>query len=351
MAMPISDLVFISILLQMLLYDETFLNPTSRMLLNKMIGMYTCLFLEALYLLIFRRKRSKVIVVMTILNIIMWSVVTTNVGLNMGINTVRFLRQNGIENVTVFDEYATPEIYLQLALEGINIVIGDGVVIWRAWLLWNQRRWILVVSSFLLLGTGVTIANVAYALSISPITLDNLFDDPKLSTWGIAAMALTTMTNLFATSLIVYRGWTHHRLLRSLTGESVISHFCKQNGILTLLIESGVFYCCTWIATIILFVATNNGITLMLDVLSQLTAIYPTLIIILVSLRSTLDIAIQSVEQTCRQPSTSPRPLSLHTSPLSVAVETAVYVSSENIESFPVDSLKSQDVKDSTTLC
>ncbi|KAK0235618.1 hypothetical protein EDD85DRAFT_791084 [Armillaria nabsnona] len=323
MAMPISDLVFISMLLQMLLY-----------------GMYTCLFLEASYLLIFRRKKSKVIIIMIVLNTIMWSVATTNIAMTMNKDAVRFLRQNGIENITVFDDYATPEIYLQLGL----------AVIWRAWLLWNQKRWILVVSSFLLLGTGVTVANMTYALSASPITPDNLFDDPKLSTWGIATMMLTTMTNLFATSLIAYRTWSHHRLLRSLTGKSGIVQLCKQNGILALLIESGVFYCCTWhfndmtqqqLATIIIFATTNNGINLMLDVLFQLTAIYPTLIIILVSMRSTLDVAIQTFEQTCGRLSImSPRPLPMHTSvtsPSSIEVETVACISSDNIESFPVN--------------
>ncbi|KAK0470064.1 uncharacterized protein EV420DRAFT_87920 [Desarmillaria tabescens] len=297
MAVPIADRVFISILLRMFLY-----------------GMYTCLFLEVSYLLIFRRKKPKVVIIMIILNTIMWSVVTTNVALNMNINGVRFLRQNGTGNTAVFDNYATPKLYLQLALEGINIIIGDGVVIWRAWLLWNQKRWILVVSSFLLLSTGVTIANGTYALSISPITLNNLFDDPRLSAWGIAAMMLTTITNLFATSLIVYRAWIHHRLLRSVSGESVVSQFCKQNGVLAHLIESRVFYCGTWFVTIIIFVATNNRIRLMLDVLSQLTAIYPTLIIVLVSLKSTLDVATETFEQTCWQPESVPssRPPSVH---------------------------------------
>ncbi len=58
---------------------------------------------------------------MIVLNTIMWSVATTNVAITMNKDAVRFLRQNGIENITVFDEYATPEIYLKLALEGINV--------------------------------------------------------------------------------------------------------------------------------------------------------------------------------------------------------------------------------------
>lgn len=333
-----SDLCFISILLQMFLY-----------------GIYACLFLEASYLLIFRKKKSRVIIIMIVLNTIMWSVATTNVVMNMYKNTTRFLRQNGFENIAIFDEYATLEIYLQLVLEGINIIIGDSVVIWRAWHLWNQRRWILAVSSFLLLGTGVTVANLTYALSASPITLDNLFDDPKLSAWGIATMMLTTMTNLFATFLIAYRTWSHHQLLRSLTGQSGIVRLCKQNGIFPLLIESGVFYCCTWLATIIIFITTSNGINLMLDIISQLTAIYPTLIIILVSMRSTLDVAIQSFEQTRLQLSTGmrpPRPLLMHTSRSSIEVHTAVYMSNDNIGTFPDNSLNSGDTKlESTVVC
>ncbi len=58
-------------------------------------------------------------------------------------------------------------------------------------------------------------------------------------------------------------------------------------------------------------------------------------------MRSTLDIAIQTFEQTRWRPLTmSPRPLPMHTSvtsPLRIEVETAAYISSDNIESFPIN--------------
>ncbi|PBK79821.1 hypothetical protein ARMGADRAFT_1092784 [Armillaria gallica] len=46
------------------------------------------------------------------------------------------------------------------------------------------------------------------------------------------------------------------------------------------------------------FLLSSNGIYIMLGMLTQLTAIYPTLIITLVCVRVTLDVAIETFEQT-----------------------------------------------------
>ncbi len=104
----------------------------------------------------------------------------------------------------------------------------------------------------------------AYTMAPPGITV---FDNPTLSTWAIAFISSTLTTNLWATSLVAYRTWyvscllkffseftsvsrSHNKFIRSITGETLMTRFRRQNGILAILIESGVFYACTWVCVL-----------------------------------------------------------------------------------------------------
>ncbi|KAK0479576.1 hypothetical protein IW261DRAFT_146816 [Armillaria novae-zelandiae] len=247
-------------------------------------GMYTALWLVSMYLLLFKRKRTTVIIVMTVLNIVMWIVATSHMAISFEQNYHAFLFRHAADDPTVWEDNASPNIYSQISLEAVNIIIGDGIVIWRAWILWGRKWWVIFTSGTLLTGTLAAAVGIIRAYTMAPPGI-TVFDNPTLSTWAIAFISSTLTTNLWATSLVAYRTWSHN----------------KQNGILAILIESGVFYACTWFVAIITFACGTNGIYPVIDILSQLTAIYPTLIITLVCLRSTLDVAIETFQQTTHE--------------------------------------------------
>ncbi|SJK99802.1 uncharacterized protein ARMOST_03113 [Armillaria ostoyae] len=330
MALSISDAVFVAVVVEVLLY-----------------GMYTCLFLGSSYLLIFKREKAKVVIVMIVLNTIMWFMSTTHVTIT--IVKIHWVYQRGTErdgNTVILEgNNIPPGLYSLLALECVNFFIGDGIMLWRAWILCNRSRWILWMSSIL----GVTaFATTASALlprlwGKEPLTSaasDGLF----AGVHATIAMILTLSINVWATSLVAYRTWTHHRLIRSLTGASFASQFFKQHGILSLMIESGVFYCCTWFATVIVAVTASNGIYIVFCMLAQLTAIYPTLIIALVCLKSTLDVTMQSSQQMSRSqpfitgPESPNCPISMLAPRLKVEIETTTSSSYDNIASILINS-------------
>ncbi|KAK0185243.1 hypothetical protein F5146DRAFT_200163 [Armillaria mellea] len=259
-------------------------------------GVYTALWLVSMYLLLFKRKRTTVIIVMTVLNIIMWVVATSHMAISFEQNFHAFLFRHAADDPTVWEDNASPNIYSQISLEAVNIIIGDGIVIWRAWILWGRKWWVIFTSGTLLTGTLAAAVGIIRAYTMAPPGI-TVFDNPTLSTWAIAFISSTLTTNLWATSLVAYRTWSHNKFIRSITGETVMTRFRRQNGILAILIESGVFYSCTWFVAIVTFACGTNGIYPVIDILSQLTAIYPTLIITLVCLRSTLDVAIETFQQ------------------------------------------------------
>ncbi|KAK0470048.1 uncharacterized protein EV420DRAFT_86304 [Desarmillaria tabescens] len=330
MALSISDALFIAVIVEVLLY-----------------GMYTCLFLGSSYIMIFKREKTKVTIVMMVLNTIMWSVSTTHVTIT--IIKLHWVYLRGPEHGdSIILAINTPSgLFSLLALECVNFVIGDGIVLWRAWILCNRGRWILWVSSILGIATFTT-TTTALLHTPGSIRLPST-DSPFTGARSTTAMILTLSINLWATSLIACRTWTHYRMIRSLTGSSFISQFCKQHGILSLIIESGVFYCCTWFATVFVAVLKSNGIYIMFCMLAQLTAIYPTLIIALVSLKSTLDVAMQGSRQMYRSQQfitsleSSNRPLSMHVPQLNVDIETTSSGSCDNIASIMINSLPKED--------
>ncbi|KAK0470083.1 uncharacterized protein EV420DRAFT_1634512 [Desarmillaria tabescens] len=280
MAITLPEAYFVSLALEMLFY-----------------GMYTCLFAGSLYLMVFKRKKTKVIIVMIILNTIMWALATSHMAVSFQQNFHAFLREHGADRSEVFEDNASPSIYSQLSLESINFVIGDGVVIWRVWVLWNRKRWILVISATLLLTTFVGAIGVVRSFATAPQGV-SVFDNRSLTAWGLAFIASTLTTNIWATTLIAYRTWSHNRLIRSITGEAFMVRLGRQNGILAILIESGILYSCSWFVAIVIIICGNNGVYVVIDMLSQLTAIYPTLIMTLVCLKSTLDVAMETFRQT-----------------------------------------------------
>ncbi|KAK0185251.1 hypothetical protein F5146DRAFT_1144457 [Armillaria mellea] len=239
-------------------------------------GMYTALWLVSMYLLLFKRKKTKVI---------------------RRHDRVE-LHNHAADNPAAFEDNSAPNIYLQILLESVNIVIGDGIVIWRAWILWNRKWWVIFTTATLLTGTITAATGLIRVYTMAPPAI-TLFENPSLSAWATAFIGSTLITNIWATSLVAYRTWSHNKYIRTITGETFMTRIRRQNGILAILIESGIFYCCTWLSC--LSVCGNNLIYIVIDVLSQLTAIYPTLIITLVCLQSTLDVAIKTFQQTTQE--------------------------------------------------
>ncbi|KAK0184834.1 hypothetical protein F5146DRAFT_1073870 [Armillaria mellea] len=208
------------------------------------IGLGCEVSLHGMPLVLFKKKKSRVITVMTLMNFLMYTVGTAHMIINFRQNFAAFLWHNGANDESVFHNTSSATQWSQLLLEVVNIALGDSIVIWRAWILWNRRRWIILSSVLLLLGTVGSGSGLVYAVATAPVGV--VFTDPSLQAWAIAFILSTLSTNGWATILVAYRTWLHFKLVRHLTGVSILGSFRKQNTI------------------------------------SQLTAIYPTLIITLV---------------------------------------------------------------------
>ncbi|KAI0744306.1 hypothetical protein C8Q80DRAFT_890132 [Daedaleopsis nitida] len=214
--------------------------------------------------------------------------------------------------------YRLPQKCVGTASLTVNVVLGDAMVWWRAWVLWRSSRTVRAICVLLISATFATGVIVTTHACSNLNTLDTsvlFYADGGVSTrgtgtvgsfftadsWGLATSALSLGTNIVATSLIAYKAWHHRR--------SVACHLrmgsarTQVEKALTLFVESGMLYCILWVFIVVYqslagsdsedpgygVRGTEERFTYGFDYVLEgclipLIGIYPTLIIILVAL-------------------------------------------------------------------
>ncbi|THU79399.1 hypothetical protein K435DRAFT_973176 [Dendrothele bispora CBS 962.96] len=168
----------------------------------------------------------------------------------------------------------------------LNFLISDGIVVWRAWVLFPRNR---KMKAILILCMIISIAGTYLETAFITSRAVGL-KDFKLKQRKIYLMPICVLlTNVTATSLIGYKAWYHHMAIKrnlDTTDCSVV----KIRKILVFLTESGLVYCVLWViyAAIVIFTEDDNNILYELysSAMPDISAIYPILIILVVRLEN-----------------------------------------------------------------
>ncbi|THU85888.1 hypothetical protein K435DRAFT_805542 [Dendrothele bispora CBS 962.96] len=171
-------------------------------------------------------------------------------------------------------------------VERLNYVVGDIVVVWRAWVLFPQRLPVKVTLSICLLGSFVG-ASLDIGLLVKGVLENPSYTGNK--TEGIILAVPLIFTNFTATALIGFKAWHHFKSIQRNLGSTKGSP-SKVLKILLLLIESGLLYLAFWVISVIGYLVlglTQDGrttaIQAYLKIMPELVAIYPILIILAVA--------------------------------------------------------------------
>ncbi|KAI0744840.1 hypothetical protein C8Q76DRAFT_701398 [Earliella scabrosa] len=136
----------------------------------------------------------------------------------------------------------------------VNIILGDAIVWWRAWVVWKGDRAVRVVCAVCLLATAAV--SICAAIQLCNATAGQTMDLEDITTFlvapllesnlsGVAATALSLANNVIATSLVGHVAWRHRALIREHL--KFRSRPSQVERALSLLVESGVGYCIVWI--------------------------------------------------------------------------------------------------------
>ncbi|KAI0064802.1 hypothetical protein BV25DRAFT_190053 [Artomyces pyxidatus] len=236
----------------------------------------------------------------------------------------------------------------------LNFILGDAIVAWRAWVIWDRSYRVLIVPIMLLVGTtGVVAAELVLGVRFALAT--------KAPTWWLdwplnpskgyyphsvimhsVSIMLTLCTNFLVTSLIGYRAWIHHRTT------SVYNIRVGRDRtwvVLLILVESGALYCCIWIAYLPVAWNYDGNSSLAFNILdsavAQIIVIYPMLIIVLCNLQRSYHDIVKAPD--IRRPQVSPLHPARHTNDHSGDV---FVVSRETYTSHPVPDMRAATILD-----
>ncbi|THU91582.1 hypothetical protein K435DRAFT_801174 [Dendrothele bispora CBS 962.96] len=166
----------------------------------------------------------------------------------------------------------------------LNFIMGDIIVVWRAWVLFPQR-FAKIALSICLIGSFVGIF-LDIGLLVKRV-IKNPEDVRGEEENAIMVAVPLILTNFTATTLIGFKAWYHFQNIRNNLG-STNGSSNKALKILLLLMESGLLYLAFWIGYLVLELVTHNFNTSIaqdayLVMMPQLVAIYPILIILVVA--------------------------------------------------------------------
>ncbi|KAI0250684.1 hypothetical protein BJV78DRAFT_547753 [Lactifluus subvellereus] len=274
------------------------------------LGAYAILMVTALYLLS-RKEKTVTTIIMMILTVVMFCLSVTFFSMDV------YSISNGLFNPQkyphTFISFWGPESTTHILCQGINSVLGDSIVIWRAWVVWDRRLPVVLVPIILLAGVGRTIwifySPRKFSADPSPSTVSSFImasaqrHGPSNPDWVAVFMksmivlpCLTLATNVASTTLVLWRVYALNSTMRKVERLEANPNVppaayrsVQYHRLLKIIIESGALYCITW--TLLLgFIASGSPVShVVLSVVGQLTGIYPTLIIVLVSLNLTHD--------------------------------------------------------------
>ncbi|KAK7437698.1 hypothetical protein VKT23_018414 [Stygiomarasmius scandens] len=168
----------------------------------------------------------------------------------------------------------------------INSVLSDGIVVWRAWVLYPRNLKVKAFLVFCMIGTIVT-ASVDCSIEVKDMPRTH----EARSGLGTLWFYLTLLgTNIAATCLVAYKFWEYHTSKTQIDDSAIMisrrsGERPKVEKVLILLMESGFIYCFYWVTVMLsaVRVTADVGHEVLECVLPQIQGIYLTVVILLVT--------------------------------------------------------------------
>ncbi|KAF8172527.1 hypothetical protein K438DRAFT_1851343 [Mycena galopus ATCC 62051] len=261
---------------------------------------YGIFFAVALYSIFRKGLRSRTSIIMLLVVVYLYVASAAQWAMNVWVTLTKIHGFLMVPDVPFRDrpELAAAKIFkvvgVQEAIFDFNMAVGDSVVVWRTWAVYQDRvqRRILVI---LVPGTLLLLTFIFSIIDTVCSNYDGAAPLPGVCfEAGMIGWALSAATNITCTIFIGLKVRRHRKLTRPLGKPSRMS----GEKILSILFDSGFIYSLLWVSQMISFFASANLITLTSPAVylwgiisamgNQVAGFYPTLIIVIVNLRRTI---------------------------------------------------------------
>ncbi|KAG1725173.1 uncharacterized protein EDB91DRAFT_1169289 [Suillus paluster] len=146
------------------------------------------------------------------------------------------------------------------AILTLQTLLGDGVVIYRCYVVWRSV-WVIVVPCIMWWGVAAFGICMVYIISQQQT-------DTATGTWIIMTFIVLTMaTNLLGSGLLAYRIWITERNV------STVLITKRKRPILRVLVDPAILYSVATCCSLISFLCSSNGLYVMADLVVQIIPI------------------------------------------------------------------------------
>ncbi|KAG7099697.1 hypothetical protein E1B28_001517 [Marasmius oreades] len=221
-------------------------------------GIYTCLFFTTTYISLRKRMLhtipAKVFFVATI---VMYANCTTHVAINL----YRLLQGYVYQRTTVgpenyFADLGRWDNIVHDALNALMTWMGDSLIIYRCYLVWDNNIYIVILPALLLI---VSIVSNSVALHLfTQVPLGTIFG-PSLVAWMRTIYATAFAQNALTTGLIAYRIWRQEMNSRRAGLRSKESSSDSLLPAIRIIVDSAALYMALLLCLIVLYAINHNG--------------------------------------------------------------------------------------------
>ncbi|KAF8835805.1 hypothetical protein BDN67DRAFT_998576 [Paxillus ammoniavirescens] len=180
--------------------------------------------------------------------------------------------------IAFFSDVAQWSFVSKNVLYMLQTLVGDGVVIYRCYVVW-QSFWVIAIPLMLWLSVAVTGVGCVYFISQATTNKENIFT-PMTGPWITAFLAATLFTNILSTSLLAFRIWS--------VGKRVLNVSIQASNVLwpvlRILLDAGVLYSLSLLAALVCFVTKNTGHYVLIDMIMPIISLTFYMVIIRITI-------------------------------------------------------------------
>ncbi|KAJ7310001.1 hypothetical protein DFH08DRAFT_899119 [Mycena albidolilacea] len=235
-------------------------------------GFSVLMFIATLWILVRGRPWSQVNHRMFVIACLLFALSTIHLGVDINRLVSGFIRFRDITPggpPAWFANPSDPSFVFKSIVYGFQTALGDGVVIYRCYMVWNSI-WVIIFPIILwfgVVGKSATATGGVYACT-SPSTDSTGIFAQQVGKWITAFYSTTLACNLTATALLAYRLWTIDRnVRRTRVGRGVTI------PILLVVVDAGALYSMTLLSALIGFALGSNGQYVVLDMVTPIISI------------------------------------------------------------------------------
>jgi len=263
-------------------FQETFL--LSIWLEGVLYGLYSCLFCTSVYIILQKKNFQTVPSRVMFGSMLAMFFLAT---MHLAVNLYRLLRgyvwlrdaQGG--PAAYFDDLAKWDHMLKFAIYVTETVVGDALVIYRCWIVWDKNYYIIAVPFALLVCTPAFGSYILWLYTNSSNVSTAIFN-PRLHRFIATWISVVLSQNIITTSLIAYRIWRHEHVVSVLDtrGRSSLIPIAR------IMVESAAIYVLAELILLILYSISSPWEYIALESVVPIIGIVFALITVRLAVRS-----------------------------------------------------------------